>query len=302
MKNTPLKYRLNVIGGGLIIFIAIRTYLPMAAQALGLRDNFNVWLAVYMFTLALACLAPVAFIEKMADFHPVLFEKRKLEPVHGLMVLQSMLIFIGLAVINSLILGVLGKVGINFPAQSLEPIDSMLTLVLYFIFSAVVPAVCEELFLRGIVLNLLLPNGRRFAILASAVLFTVMHTQIQSFLPVFGAGVVLACIYLYTGNIFVSMALHFVNNAYSFIMLYMQQRVNGISAVGFSAFVMSVLLVGGSCSWMYLNKHNINIFDCLKKEGRNARISKFFASPVMVLGLISCAMAVFSQLYADLVL
>ena len=302
MKNTPLKYRLNVIGGGLIIFVAIRTYLPMVAQSLGLRDNFNVWLVVYMFTLALATLVPVAFIEKMADFHPVLFEKRKLEGTHGLMVLQGMLIFIGLAVVNSLLLAVLGKAGIVFPAQKLEPVDNALTLLLYFIFSAVVPAVCEELFIRGIVLNLLLPNGRRFAVMASAVLFTVMHTQIQSFIPVFGAGVVLACIYLYTGNIFASMALHFVNNAYSFVMLYMQQRVNGISAVGFSAFVMSVLLVGGGCSWIHLNKHNINIFDCLKKEGKNARISRFFASPVMVLGLICCAMAVFSQLYADLVM
>lgn len=302
MKNTPLKYRLNVIGGGLIIFVAIRTYLPMAAQSLGLRDNFNVWLVVYMLTLALATLVPVAFIEKMADFHPVLFEKRKLDATCGLMVLQGMLIFIGLAVVNGLLLAVLGKAGIVFPAQKLEPVDSAPTLLLYFIFSAVVPAVCEELFIRGIVLNLLLPNGRRFAVLASAVLFTVMHTQIQSFIPVFGAGVVLACIYLYTGNIFASMALHFVNNAYSFIMLYMQQRVNGISAVGFSAFVMSVLLVGGGCSWIHLNKHNINIFDCLKKEGKNARISRFFASPVMVLGLICCAMAVFSQLYADLVM
>ena len=302
MKNTPLKYRLNVIGGGLIIFVAIRTYLPMVAQSLGLRDNFNVWLVVYMFTLALATLVPVAFIEKMADFHPVLFKKRKLEATHGLMVLQGMLIFIGLAVVNSLLLAVLGKAGIVFPAQKLEPVDNALTLLLYFIFSAVVPAICEELFVRGIVLNLLMPNGRRFAILASAVLFTVMHTQVQSFIPVFGAGVVLACIYLYTGNIFASMALHFVNNAYSFVMLYMQQKVNGISAVGFTAFVMSVLLVGGCSSWIYLNRQNINIFDCLKKEGKNARISRFFASPVMVLGLICCAMAVFSQLYADLVM
>ena len=302
MKNTPLKYRLNVIGGALIIFVTIRTYLPMAAQSLGLRDNFNIWLMVYIFTLALATLLPVAFVEKMADFHPVLFEKRKLEPVHGMMILQGMLIFIGLAVVNSLVLGILGKVGVNFPARKLEPVNSLLTLVLYFIFSAVVPAICEELFVRGIVLNLLMPNGRRFAILASAVLFTVMHTQVQSFIPVFGAGVVLACIYLYTGNIFASMALHFVNNAYSFVMLYMQQKVNGISAVGFTAFVMSVLLVGGCSSWIYLNRQNINIFDCLKKEGKNARISRFFASPVMVLGLICCAMAVFSQLYADLVM
>lgn len=302
MKNTPLKYRLNVIGGGLIIFVAIRTYLPVVAQAVGLRANFDIWLITYMFTLALACLVPVAFIEKMADFHPLLFEKRKIEPVHGMMILYSMLIFIGLAVVNGLLLSIAAKAGISFPAQRLEPVDSVLTLVLYFIFSAVVPAVCEELFIRGIVLNLLLPNGRRFAILTSALLFTVMHTQVQSFIPVFGAGVVLACIYLYTGNIFVSMALHFVNNSYSFIMLYMQQRVNGISATGFSAFVMAVLLIGGGCSAFYLNKTNINIFDCLKKEGRNARVSKIFSCPVMVLGLISCGIAIAAQLYADLAL
>ena len=302
MKNTPLKYRLNVIGGGLIIFVCIRTYLPMAAQALGFRDNFNIWLLVYMVTLALACILPIAFIEKMCDFHPLLFEKKKLEPTHGLMVLEGMLIFILLAIVNSLVMALLGKVGINFPPQTLEPVDSKITLMLYFIFSAVVPAVFEELFIRGIVANLLLPNGKRFAILASATLFTVMHTQVQSFIPVFGAGVVLACIYLYTGNIFVSMALHFVNNAYSFIMLYMQQSVNGISAMGFYAFVMAVLLVGGGSSRVYLNKNNINIFDSLKKEGKNARISKFLGCPVMVLGLLCCFMAIFSQMYADLVM
>ncbi|MBR4036594.1 MAG: CPBP family intramembrane metalloprotease [Oscillospiraceae bacterium] len=302
MKNTPLKYRLNVIGGGLIIFICIRTYVPMIAQSIGLRDNFNTWLAVYMITLAAACILPIAFIEKMCDFHPVLFEKKRLEPVHGAMILEGMLIFILLAIVNSLVLGALGKVGISFPPQSLEKVDSRFTLLLYFIFSAVIPAIFEELFIRGIVLNLLLPNGRRFAILASAVLFTVMHTQVQSFIPVFGAGVVLACIYMYTGNIFVSMALHFVNNAYSFIMMYMQQSVNGISAMGFYAFVMAVLIVGGGSSRVYLNRNNINIFDCLKKEGKNAAISRFFGCPVMVLGLLCCGMAIGAQLYADLIM
>ena len=272
----------------------------MVAQALGLRDNFNTWLIAYMFTLALACIIPVAFIEKMCDFHPVLFENKQLQPVHGIMILQGMLIFILLAIVNSLVLAVLGKLGINFPPQALEQVNSKLTLLLYFVFSAVVPAIFEELFIRGIVTNLLLPNGKRFAILASATLFMVMHTQVQSFIPVFGAGVVLACVYLYTGNIFVSMALHFVNNAYSFIMLYMQQSVNGISAMGFYAFVMAVLIVGGGSSAVYLNKNNINIFDSLKKEGKNARVSKFFGCPVMVLGLLCCRMAIFSQLYADL--
>ena len=94
MKNTPLKYRLNVIGGGLIIFIVIRTYLPMAAASVGLRDNFNIWLLVYMATLALACLLPVAFIENMCDFHPVLLKKPQLTATDGLLVMSSMFLFI----------------------------------------------------------------------------------------------------------------------------------------------------------------------------------------------------------------
>ena len=302
MKNTPLKYRLNVIGGALIIFVCARTYIPMFAQQLGLRENFNLWLVVYIATLALSCILPIAFIERMCDFHPVIFKKHKFNQTDITLISSSMLLFIALALVNSIVISILGKIGIVFPAQQLEPINSTLTFVLYFIFSAVIPAIFEELFIRGTVMNLLLSNGTRFAVIASALLFTVMHTQVQSFIPVFGAGVVLACIYLYTDSIYVSMALHFVNNTYSFIMLYMQQRVNGISAVGFASFVLSFILVCGCCSVMWMRKKDINIFTCLKKSDKDAKLTKLFGCPVMVLGIGCCMLAVLTQLYADLVM
>lgn len=300
MKNTPLKYRLNVIGGGLIIFVCLRLYLPQLARMAGLGANFNIWLLVCMATLVLACILPIAFIERMCDFHPMLFKKQLPQTKDLLMVMGSMFIFTALAMVNSILVTLLGKVGIVFPAQTLEPINSTLTLVLYFVYSAVIPAIFEELFMRGIVLNLLLPNGRRFAVITSALIFTVMHTQVQSFIPVFGAGIVLACIYLYTGNIYVSMLLHFVNNAYSFIILYMQQRVNGISAMGFASFVMAVIIVGGGCSLWWMKKNGITLFESLQKNGKNSKVSKIFTCPIMVLGLLCCLMAVFAQLYADL--
>lgn len=302
MKNTPLKYRLNVIGGALIIFVCIRTYIPLLAQKAGLRENFNIWLIVYMITLALTCILPVAFIEKMCDFHPVIFKKQLPEITDIFLIGAGMLIFILLAIVNSTVVSVLAKVGIIFPPQRLEPVDNMLTLVLYFIFSAVIPAVFEELFIRGTVLNLLLPNGKRFAVLASAFIFTMMHTQVQTFIPVFGAGVILACIYLYTDNIYVSMALHFVNNAYSFIMMYMQQRVNAISAIGFASFVIALILGGGVCSMLWLKGKKKNIFKALEKTDRDAKLTKLFSCPVMILGMLCCGMAIFSQLYADLII
>lgn len=300
MKTTPLKYRLNVIGGALIIFVCIRTYIPMLAQQLGMRENFNIWLVVYMVTLALSCLVPIAFIEKMCDFHPKLFQRHTPSVADGMLIANCIFIFILLAMANSVVITLAGRFGIVFPPQKLETIDNPLTFVLYFVFSAIIPAVFEELFIRGTVMNLLLPNGRRYAILASAVIFTMMHTQVQSFIPVFGAGVVLACIYMYTGSIYLSMALHFVNNSYSFMMLYMQQRLTGISLVGFASYVMAVIIVFGMGSMMWLKKRNINIFSCLEKQGKEPKLVKFFACPVMVLGMVCCLMAILTQLYADL--
>jgi len=301
MKKQPLKYRLNVIGGALVIFLCIRTYIPVFAQRAGLDKNFTLWLLVCCAALALSCLVPIAFIEKMCDFHPFLFGEKRWNITGLSLVMHSMLLFIGAAVVNGIILMPLEKAGIVFPVVTLSQTDNFFTLILYFIFTAAVPAIFEELMLRGLVLNLLLPYGRRFAVIASALIFTIMHTQIQSFPPVFVAGIVLACIYLYTDNIYLSMIMHFTNNAYSFIMMYVQQFVGGVSAAGFASFVISVIIVCGICGWFYLKKAGINIFTMLEKgKEKNASLSVMVKSPVMVLAVIMCMMSVFAQLYADL--
>ncbi len=301
MKKLPLKYRLNVIGAALIIFLCVRTYLPAAAAGIGMDKNFTLWLLVCIVSLALSCLLPIMFIEKMCSFHPLLLKKKKITIAEPAMVMHCMFVFIGLALVNSLVLMALEKAGIVFPVQELHPTDNAITLIIYFIFTAVVPAVFEELFLRGYVLNLLLPNGKVFAVFTSAVIFMIMHTQVQSFIPVFGAGVLLACLYLYTNNIYVSMALHFINNAYSFIMMYMQQNVNAISSVSFAAFLIAVIISCGIASEIYLRKADIHILSVLKdKTEKNSSFFTIFRSPVLLAAAVMCILAVVSQLMVDL--
>lgn len=301
MKKLPLKYRLNVIGAALIVFLCVRTYLPAAAAGIGLDKNFTVWLLVCIVSLALSCLLPIIFIEKMCGFHPLLLKKKKITIAEPAMIMHCMFVFIGLALVNSLLLTALQKAGIVFPQQELHPTDNFITLLIYFIFTAVVPAVFEELLVRGYILNLLLPNGKRFAVFASAFIFMVMHTQVQSFIPVFGAGVLLACVYLYTNNIYVSMALHFVNNAYSFIMMYMRQSVNAVSSVAFTAFLISVIISCGIAAEIYMRKADIHILSVLSdKTEKNSAFSSIFRSPVLILAVLCCGLAVVSQLMVDL--
>ena len=301
MKRLPLKYRLNVIGAALLVFLCVRTYLPQLAAGMGLDKHFTVWLFVCILSLALSCLLPIMLIEKMCEFHPLLLKKKKITVAEPAMVMHCMFVFIGLAVVNSVILSALQKAGIMFPVQELHPVDNPFTLIVYFVFTAVVPAIFEELLVRGYILNMLLPNGKRFAVILSALIFMVMHTQVQSFLPVLGAGILLACIYIYTNNIFVSMALHFVNNAYSFIMMYMRQSVNAVSSVAFTAFLISVIISCGIAAEIYMRKADIHILSVLADgTEKNASLSAIFRSPVLIVSVIMCLAAVASQLIVDL--
>ena len=302
MKKQPLKYRLNVIGGALVIFLCIRTYLPIAARKAGMQQNFNLWLAVCSVTLALSCLVPVMFIEKMCDFHPFLFGEKRWNITGLALVMHSMLVFLGVAVINNIVFIIpLQKAGIVFPQQMLEKTDNIFTLLFYFVFTALVPAVCEEIFVRGYILGMLRPYGTRFAILASALLFMVMHTQVQSFLPVFCAGIMLACVYVYTDNIYLSIMLHFINNGYSFIMMYIVQSPQGISAAGFAAFVIALIIATGIAAEIHLRKKDVGILSAMAKNGeKNAKLITMIKCPVLVLALLCCFLAIGSQLFVDL--
>ena len=91
-------------------------------------------------------------------------------------------------------------------------------MIVYFAYTAIIPAVAEEYFFRGTICKSLMVYGKKTAILVSAVLFALMHANIEQIIYAFVAGVLLAWIYVETKNIAIPILVHFLNN--------------GISAVG----------------------------------------------------------------------
>ncbi|SNC77180.1 hypothetical protein SAMN06265337_3762 [Hymenobacter gelipurpurascens] len=90
---------------------------------------------------------------------------------------------------------------------------------------AVVPAVSEELFFRGVVQrNLVQWVGRHGGIWLAAAIFSAIHFQFLGFVPRFVLGLVLGYLYEWSGNILVPMAAHFTQNAFQIVLLYIQQR------------------------------------------------------------------------------
>jgi uncharacterized protein len=91
---------------------------------------------------------------------------------------------------------------------------------------ALLPALFEEALFRGGVQNLLsrwikLPI---VAIIITSIVFSAVHGSYLGFLSRFFLGFVLGFMYYRTGNIWLNVAAHFINNAIAIITLYVYTR------------------------------------------------------------------------------
>lgn len=99
--------------------------------------------------------------------------------------------------------------------------DSVGGLLANLLTVALVPAVCEELLFRGGVQNLFERwfgrSGKAWAphaaVWVTAVIFSLIHGEVFSFMPRLLLGAMLGYIYIYSGSIVPNMLVHFVNNA-----------------------------------------------------------------------------------------
>lgn len=101
----------------------------------------------------------------------------------------------------------------HIPKDMPLPLTNGWWLALNLVLLAVVPAIVEELLFRGIIYNGLKQYGKKTAIIVSAVLFALIHGNVdQTVYPIL-FGIILAYIVYKTDNIVYAMIAHFVNNA-----------------------------------------------------------------------------------------
>ena len=94
---------------------------------------------------------------------------------------------------------------------------------LYNVFLlAILPAVAEEFFFRGIVQELLIRHTRRthLSIWITALAFALMHGQIFALIPLLVLGALLGYLKQWTGSLWASILAHFVNNGLIVVVMY----------------------------------------------------------------------------------
>lgn len=100
--------------------------------------------------------------------------------------------------------------------------DGPVDLIAMLLLVAVLPAICEEFFFRGVLQRLFIQISRRpwVGIIITGILFSAFHGQFFGFFPRLLLGILLGAIYWFSGSIWPAILGHLINNAIQVVMVY----------------------------------------------------------------------------------
>ncbi len=101
-------------------------------------------------------------------------------------------------------------------------VDTIGGLLLNLLIVAGFAAVSEELFFRGALQQFLMEKvrSRHATVWVTSLIFSLVHFQFYGFLPRLFLGALLGYLFLYTGNLWIPILFHFINNATVLMMNY----------------------------------------------------------------------------------
>jgi membrane protease YdiL (CAAX protease family) len=122
---------------------------------------------------------------------------------------------------------------------------------------AVLPAIGEELLFRGVLQNLIkkMTGSSHWGIWITAILFSALHLQFFGFLPRMLLGALFGYLLEWTGNLWLPMLAHFINNAAGVIIFFvtgegLEPDKNDVSLFNNPAFFYAI--ISGVVVWMLL--------------------------------------------------
>ncbi len=115
------------------------------------------------------------------------------------------------------VFGLLYSAAFPMAAAAFEGGDAF-SVAITVVSSAVIPALLEEYLYRKLVCTELTVHGGSFAIIISALLFGLAHFSFYTFPYAFVCGLILGFVYLKTGSVKYTVAIHFANNMLSLVL------------------------------------------------------------------------------------
>ena len=214
-------------------------------------------------------IVPCFLFLKLAEENPFEFLKMKTFPA-----IISLLIAFGIMLVVQPLVELTGKWNTAFPFPEAFGIsdwikqaeeqgemvtkiflkaDSINVFLLNVFIMAFLPALGEEFFFRGMIQQYMTKAVKNvyIAIVITAIIFSAFHFQFMGFLPRMLLGIILGCIFVWSGNIWLSVFAHFLNNGAAVTLDYLNQRnviseeqLESVASDNMLVVVLSLVLLG----------------------------------------------------------
>lgn len=209
------------------------------------------------------------------------------------MVIFAQLLF---QIIATLIEGLLNLIGLT-AMGSMESATMGVETISMFLYVCVGAPIAEELLFRGLVLRTLMPHGKRFAIVMSALLFGVYHGNIVQIPYAMAVGLVFGYVAA-EYSVAWAMALHMFNNL---VLADMIPRLGYFLPEGMAESLMGLLILGFSIAAVVIaivRRGEIGAyFRGSRMDGRS--VKAFFTAPgilVMIILMLLLALSGLAEL------
>lgn len=164
---------------------------------------------------------------------------------------------------------------------------------------AVIPAVVEELIYRGIFYHAYREKGVIMGAVASAIVFGIMHRNLNQFFYAAVLGVIFCILVEITGSIYASMAAHFAINGWNVLLMAVQKPLESltgetaaaqaemtsellVAVVGFMGIfaLISTALAAGVMIWMTKHcRREAHMRWCFRKHELPEGVKRNFVTP-----------------------
>ena len=286
------KFPLDVKNGGLaftamIFLYVLISFLGQAVCAAIFSVGSTAYIAISSCFSAVALLIVTLFTAFKTDCGGFIkvTKVKKFKPQYvGLSFALSLGMFFGLGFVNDAIVKLFTSFGANIGGITL-PLDGIGHLILFSVTFALIPAICEELFFRGVLNSSTDGVKPVFAAIAISLCFALYHCSLAQLLYQLIYGVGLFLLVKASGSVIPAIISHFINNFAVILLEYLKISVNLYNPY----FIVGglIVLIGFFCATIM----------AVRKTGEyNQKIIDFYL-PCGIFGIIVCVVTAICSLF-----
>lgn len=167
-----------------------------------------------------------------------------------------------------------------------QPSNIKETILLFFAVGIIAP-IFEELAFRKLLFGVLRKEGNAFGIIMSGFLFGLWHGNFSQMFFACLIGMLFAYILAKTGNIFLTMAIHIINNSFAVLSSIHDNNLISDGIFGIICLIFTIILIVGFASFIVLIKKKEISFNAIKNtiKSQNKKVYLTFI-PYMILPFV----------------